>query len=151
MRRREFIVGIGSAVAWPFAARAQQAAVPVVGYISAGTPEIQADAAFRLGLKETGFIEGQNVTVEYRYGQYQTDRWRDLTADLVRRNVAAIAYPGRPQGRAGLPAAQGRRFETETAPIGYVAELLGADTDPERAVRWLIALMVLCCDRSPSL
>jgi putative ABC transport system substrate-binding protein len=97
MRRRDFIVGLGGAVAaWPVAARAQQASMPVVGYInpSKGDPQGRVETAFRQGLRETGFIEGQNVAVEYHFGQDQPDRLRDIVADLVGRNVAAIASTG---------------------------------------------------------
>jgi putative ABC transport system substrate-binding protein len=96
MRRREFMAGSGAAVAWPLVAGAQQPAMPVVGYINPGAGESQgrSAAAFRQGLRETGFIEGQNIGVEYRYGQNQPDRLSELVADLVRRNVAAIASTG---------------------------------------------------------
>jgi putative ABC transport system substrate-binding protein len=96
MRRRNFIKGIiGSAAAWPLAARAQQSAQPVVGFIRDGSAETNARyaAAFRKGLNETGYVEGQNVTVEYHWleGQYDLPA---LMADLVRRKVAVIATPG---------------------------------------------------------
>jgi putative ABC transport system substrate-binding protein len=96
MRRREFIAGLGSAAAWPPAARAQKAQIPVVGYLSIAGPDPQGhlEAAFRQGLRETGFIEGQNVVVEYRFAQNQPDRLRELAADLDRQNVAAIVTSG---------------------------------------------------------
>jgi putative ABC transport system substrate-binding protein len=96
MRRREFITIVGGAAAWPLAARAQQSALPVVGYVypGEGDPRGRSEAAFRQGLRETGFIEGQNVAIDYRYGQNQPDLVRELVADLVRRNVAAIASIG---------------------------------------------------------
>jgi len=95
MKRRHFITLLGgAAAAWPIVGRAQRPVLPVVGYIFAGALWPPGEAAFRQGLKEAGFIEGQNVTVEYHYGQYQLDRMQDLTADLVRRNVAAIASIG---------------------------------------------------------
>jgi putative tryptophan/tyrosine transport system substrate-binding protein len=93
MRRREFlgVVG-GTALAWPLAARAQQPTVPVVGFISSGSPGPlrQALAAFQEGLKEAGYVEGQNVTVEYRFAEGQPDRFPGLVSDLVRRQVAVL-------------------------------------------------------------
>src|SRR5215470_4356229 len=96
MRRREFIAGLGSAAAWPLAARAQQPTNPVVGFVSTGSADAAAGyvAAFRRGLGETGYVEGQNVTVEYHYLEGQFDRLPALMADLVRRRVAVIATPG---------------------------------------------------------
>jgi putative ABC transport system substrate-binding protein len=92
MRRREFIAGLGSAAAWPVVVRAQQAAMPVIGFLS----PLSADNSkflivpFLRGLKETGYVEGQNVAVEYRGAEYQFDRLPALAADLVRRGVAVI-------------------------------------------------------------
>ena len=96
MRRRVFIKAIGSAVAWSFAAQAQQPALPVVAFVRDGSPEANARyvAAFRKGLSESGFVEGQNVTVEYHWLEAQYDRLPTLLADLVRRQVAVIATPG---------------------------------------------------------
>jgi len=97
MRRRDFVKGIfGSAAAWPLAARAQQPALPVVGFIRDGSADAAAPfvAAFRKGLSETGYLEGQNVSVEYHWLEGQLNRLPALMADLVRRHVAVIATPG---------------------------------------------------------
>src|SRR5262249_45744001 len=97
MRRRNFIALLGSAAfAWPLAARAQQPAIPVVGFIRDGSAEANARyvAAFSKGLNEAGYVEGQNVTVEYHWLEAQYDRLPALMADLVRRQVAVIATVG---------------------------------------------------------
>ncbi len=95
MRRREFIGGLGGAAMLPLGARAQQPALPVIGYFSVGTPEGSPSflAAFRKGLNETGYIEGRNVAIEYRWAQNESDRLPELAADLVGRRVAVIATP----------------------------------------------------------
>jgi putative ABC transport system substrate-binding protein len=95
IKRREFITGLAGAAAWPLVARAQQPATPVIGLVDAGSAETSAGyvAAFRKGLDETGYVDGQNVTVEYHYLEGQVDRLPALMADLVRRRVAVIATP----------------------------------------------------------
>jgi putative tryptophan/tyrosine transport system substrate-binding protein len=85
IRRRSFIAGLSSAVAWPVAARAQQAATPVIGYLSAGSPEVFAPRlrAFREGLSELGYVEGRDVAIEYRWAGGRYDQLPAMAADLV--------------------------------------------------------------------
>src|SRR5215831_3707227 len=96
MRRRDFITLIGGAAAWPLAARAQQAAVPVVGFLSSRSPEESAHLveAFRGGLKDGGFIEGQSVSLEFRWARGDYDRLPALATELVNRRVSMIAAVG---------------------------------------------------------
>src|SRR4029453_18015179 len=98
IERRKFLATLGGAVAWPLAARAQQPALPVIGFLRSTS---LADAthfvvAFRQGLKEAGFIEGQNVTIEYRWAEGQDDRLPGLATDLVHHRCAAIIGSGYP-------------------------------------------------------
>jgi putative tryptophan/tyrosine transport system substrate-binding protein len=99
MNRREFSAGLGSAAAWPVVARAQQSAVPVIGFFSAGSaatkPWPQLTAAFRQGLQEIGFVERRNVAIEYRWAENQYDRLPALAAELVERHVAVIVATAR--------------------------------------------------------
>jgi putative tryptophan/tyrosine transport system substrate-binding protein len=97
MRRREFIAGLGGAVAWPVAARAQQRALPVIGYLSPQSADDDSKnltVPFIQGLKETGYVDGQNVTIEYRWAENQYDRLSALVAELVHRRVAVIVAAG---------------------------------------------------------
>src|SRR6476620_634570 len=97
MRRREFLSMLGGAVAsWPVAARAQQQAMPVIGFLGGTSPDTFADRlrALRQGLKETGYVEGENVAIEYRWAENQNDRLPELATELVRRKVAVIVATG---------------------------------------------------------
>src|ERR1700693_5012290 len=96
MRRREFIVGLGSAAAGAVGGRAQQPAIPVIGFLYAGSPASLPNkflAAFHQGLADTGYVEGRNVVIEYRWAEGQYDRLVVMATDLVRRQVAVIATP----------------------------------------------------------
>jgi putative tryptophan/tyrosine transport system substrate-binding protein len=105
MRRREFIAGLGSAVAWPEVVRAQQAALPIIGFLSSESPDLwqRRLGAFRQGLSEGGYVEGRDVTFEYRLAENRLERLPALAAELVQRRVSMIVALPTPAGRPPKP------------------------------------------------
>jgi putative tryptophan/tyrosine transport system substrate-binding protein len=137
MRRRDFITLLGSGAAtWPLSARAQQPTMPVVGFVSGRSADtsVREVAAFRKGFNETGYVEGQNATIEYHWLEGQYDRLPSLMADFVRRRVAVIATLG------SNPAALAAKAATTTIPIVFS---VGEDAVKMRLVT---SLARLCYD-----
>jgi putative ABC transport system substrate-binding protein len=114
-KRREFITLLGGTAAWPLAARAQQQTMPVVGFLSNASPDVYSDRlrTFRQGLREAGYVEGQNVAIDYRWARGRYDAMPDLVADLLRHRVTLIATPGNLVGTRAAKAA------TTTVPIVF--------------------------------
>jgi putative ABC transport system substrate-binding protein len=116
MRRREFITLVGGVAAWPLAVRAQQSAIPIIGFLRSTLPDASTDllVALRKGLKETSYVEGQNITIEYRWAENRHERLAALAADLVRKRCVVIIA-------GGVDAAFAAKAATATIPIIFAA------------------------------
>jgi ABC-type uncharacterized transport system substrate-binding protein len=140
MRRREFIVALGSAAAWPLSAPAQQPAMPVVGWLNsgpAGDPFFMSLAsAFRAGLKDAGYNEGQNVAIDFRWGEGQYNRLPTLAAELVAKRVDAIIADG-------PPAALAAKAATQTIPIIFTS---GEDPVRQQSIPTMFSLRAAAAD-----
>src|SRR6516165_5469842 len=124
MRRREFIAALGGAMAWPVVAHGQQPAMPVIGYFSARSPMIDVPmlSAFRQGLNDTGFVEGRNVAMEFRWAEGRDDRLLELAHDLVRRRVAVIVTTG------GESTARAVKAASSTIPVVFISGIDPVET-----------------------
>jgi putative ABC transport system substrate-binding protein len=148
MKRRAFIAGLGSAAAWPMVARAQQRSVPTIGFLSGASAReygARVAAAFREGLKEAGYVEGRDVTVEYRWAEGQYERMPALTEDLLRHQVAVIVANG--------PAALAAQSVTTSTPIVFVTAAdpvaIGLVASLNRPGRNLTGLTLLSVELAP--
>jgi putative ABC transport system substrate-binding protein len=149
MRRRDFLPFVGGVLAWPLKARAQTPAMPVIGFLNTASPQpfAQLVAAFHKGLNDTGYVEGHNVRVEYRWAEGNEERLKAQAADLVRRQVALIAATG------GVRSAQTAKEATSTIPIlfisGFNPVLLGFVASINRPGRNLTGVSVDTTDMFP--
>ena len=142
MRRREFIAGFSATIAWPGMARAQQKSMPVIGYLTVGFPQLQHPfvVAFHEGLKEAGFVAGENLAIEYRWAEERYERLPELAADLVRRKVEVIVATGELPLRAAASA-------TSTIPVVFTigsdpvqSGLVGSLARPDRNITGFTAI-----------